>query len=210
MSIIRITVLAAAAALMLTTTAHAQTTSMPEGGAFVFPGTTAFGVRPEPQVTVSPHVEQPFVTRYGVRPVIHHTPQPLVEHGRLGRITVTTLFDSGRSDLRPLGTQVLDDMLDRVADFQPHYGMGHNGRVLGGRIVGHTDSVGSEASNQRLSERRAAAIARYLDSQGANTRRLNTSGMGENLPVASNANAMGRAQNRRSELTLDVLTLPGY
>ncbi len=160
--------------------------------------------------TATATADEHFVTRYGVHPVIHHTPQPLVQHGVRHTLTATTLFDSGSSTLRPVGTQVLDTLLDRVADFQPHYGMGHNGRVLGGQIVGHTDSVGRVDANQSLSERRAAAVARYLDSQGVNTRMLDTRGLGEHLPIASNQTPTGRAQNRRSELELEVVTLPGY
>lgn len=160
--------------------------------------------------TATATADEHFVTRYGVHPVIHYTPQPMVQHGVHRTMAVTTLFDSGSSTLRPVGAQVLDTLLDRVAEFQPHYGMGYNGRVLGGRIVGHTDSVGRVDYNQGLSERRAAAVARYLDNQGVNTQMLETRGMGEHLPLASNYNPTGRAQNRRSELGLEVLTLPGY
>ncbi len=160
--------------------------------------------------TATAPANEHFVTRYGVHPVIHYTPQPMVQHGVHRTMAVTTLFDSGSSALRPVGTQVLDTLLNREAEFQPHYGMGYNGRVLGGRIVGHTDSVGRVDYNQGLSERRAAAVARYLDSQGVNTRMLEIHGMGEHSPIASNRTPAGRAQNRRSELELQVLSLPGY
>ena len=67
-------------------------------------------------------------------------------------------------------------------------------------IEGHTDSVGSEAYNLGLSRRRAAAVKRYLETHGVSGTRLQTSGFGEERPVASNATADGRAQNRRVEL----------
>ncbi len=62
-------------------------------------------------------------------------------------------------------------------------------------VVGHTDSMGSDAYNQGLSERRAKSAARYLSGKGVGN--ISTSGMGEAQPVADNATAAGRAQNRR-------------
>ncbi|HEX7046512.1 MAG TPA: OmpA family protein [Gammaproteobacteria bacterium] len=73
-------------------------------------------------------------------------------------------------------------------------------------IEGHTDSTGSEAYNQQLSEQRAAAVGSYLDSQGVGAERMVIVGYGEARPVASNATPEGRAQNRRVELTLEPLT----
>lgn len=151
-----------------------------------------------------------FVTRYGVQPVIHHTPQPLIQHGVPGTIEVTTHFDFDRSRLRPEGEDALDAMLLRVAGFDPGYGMGVYGYVRGGEIVGHTDSIGSAGYNERLALRRAGAVERYLDGQGVNTRMLDVTGMGEYMPVASNATAAGRQQNRRTEIQLRVITAPGY
>ena len=66
-------------------------------------------------------------------------------------------------------------------------------------IVGHTDSTGSAAYNQGLSERRASAVRSYLISAGIDAARLTSSGKGENSPVASNATREGRAKNRRVE-----------
>ncbi|HEX7706813.1 MAG TPA: OmpA family protein [Thermoanaerobaculia bacterium] len=67
-------------------------------------------------------------------------------------------------------------------------------------IEGHTDSVGSEELNQRLSERRATAVRDYLVSRGLPAERMTTTGLGQNAPVASNDTAAGRQQNRRVEL----------
>jgi outer membrane protein OmpA-like peptidoglycan-associated protein len=73
-------------------------------------------------------------------------------------------------------------------------------------VIGHTDSTGPEAYNQRLSEARASSVARYLESQKVLPQRIQTRGMGESYPVASNATAEGRALNRRVEIHLTPLT----
>jgi OOP family OmpA-OmpF porin len=67
-------------------------------------------------------------------------------------------------------------------------------------IEGHTDAVGSDAYNQQLSERRAAAVKRYLVTKGIAADRLETVGRGESEPVSSNETDEGRAMNRRAEL----------
>ena len=69
-------------------------------------------------------------------------------------------------------------------------------------ILGHTDSVGTDAYNKTLSVRRADAAAEYLIGQGVARSRLATGGLGEEEPVASNADAVGRAKNRRVELAI--------
>lgn len=71
--------------------------------------------------------------------------------------------------------------------------------------VGHTDSIGSDAYNQKLSERRAAAVKAYLVSKGIEANRVYTEGKGEKQPVAENRtngrdNPEGRAKNRRVEI----------
>lgn len=73
-------------------------------------------------------------------------------------------------------------------------------------VAGHTDSTGSDAYNQSLSERRAASVAAYLKSQKIMPERVITVGMGESRPVADNATSEGRQSNRRVELTLVPLT----
>lgn len=72
-------------------------------------------------------------------------------------------------------------------------------------IVGYTDSTGSRSHNMDLSQRRAQSVADYLQAQGVDPSRLSTRGMGPDQPVASNATADGRAQNRRVEVTLRPL-----
>lgn len=68
-------------------------------------------------------------------------------------------------------------------------------------VVGHTDSVGTDAYNQGLSERRADAVKTYLVEHGVDGNIISTSGMGESQPVADNSTADGREQNRRVEVT---------
>jgi outer membrane protein OmpA-like peptidoglycan-associated protein len=73
-------------------------------------------------------------------------------------------------------------------------------------VAGHTDDTGSDEYNQSLSERRAGAVARYLQGRGVIAQRLVTVGVGESRPIASHSTPEGRQQNRRIELTLAPLT----
>lgn len=67
-------------------------------------------------------------------------------------------------------------------------------------VAGHTDSTGSSSYNQRLSERRAASVANYLENSGVSGSRIDAIGYGENRPKASNGSSSGRQQNRRVEI----------
>ena len=67
-------------------------------------------------------------------------------------------------------------------------------------LEGHTDNVGGEAYNQRLSEQRAAAVVAYLVAQGVDAKRLDSAGFGMDKPVTPNDSEAGRAQNRRVEI----------
>lgn len=69
-------------------------------------------------------------------------------------------------------------------------------------VYGHTDSTGSDAYNQTLSERRAKAVADYLGYRGVSAARIRYQGFGEQYPVASNATAEGRSRNRRVEIKI--------
>ncbi len=73
-------------------------------------------------------------------------------------------------------------------------------------VAGHTDSSGSDAYNQSLSERRAGSVAQYLQSQGIINERLLTIGLGESMPVADNSMSSGKQANRRVEITMVPLT----
>ncbi|HVR89953.1 MAG TPA: OmpA family protein [Novosphingobium sp.] len=73
-------------------------------------------------------------------------------------------------------------------------------------VYGYTDSTGSEAFNQRLSEQRASAVANYLSSRGVSSARIRSQGFGETQFVASNETAEGRARNRRVEIKIVPVT----
>lgn len=73
-------------------------------------------------------------------------------------------------------------------------------------VMGHTDSTGSDAYNQTLSEQRASSVAGYLSSKGVQSARLATKGYGESQPRASNTTEDGRASNRRVEIRLVPVT----
>jgi OOP family OmpA-OmpF porin len=102
-------------------------------------------------------------------------------------------FDFDRAELKPSATEVLREAVRTLKD-NPDL------RVV---VEGHTDSVGSDAYNQRLSERRAEAVKRYLVAQGIEASRLSTHGYGESKPAASNDTAEGRARNRRVEIVAE-------
>lgn len=103
------------------------------------------------------------------------------------------LFEFDKSNLTPAATAALDKQLDklRAAD------------VVTIKVEGHTDSVGSDAYNQGLSERRAASVVSYLVAHGVQQSKISSEGFGESRPVADNATDEGRAQNRRVELHID-------
>ncbi len=73
-------------------------------------------------------------------------------------------------------------------------------------VIGHTDSTGRAEYNQQLSVARASSVTRYLESQKVLSQRINTQGMGENAPIASNDTREGRALNRRVEIRLTPIT----
>lgn len=99
-------------------------------------------------------------------------------------------FEFDSATLTMGAERILDDVADKLRANQ-------NVRV---RIEGHTDSMGSEAYNQDLSQARADAVADYLMRQGVDAERMRTIGYGESQPVASNDTDAGRAENRRVEL----------
>jgi len=72
-------------------------------------------------------------------------------------------------------------------------------------IAGHTDNVGGSDYNKQLSQRRASAVAQYLESKGVSEARVMTAAGGEDHPIASNSTEQGRAANRRVEVTLAPL-----
>lgn len=102
------------------------------------------------------------------------------------------LFDTGKYTLRPLAREKLARISGIISAYP--------GLKLD--IEGHTDSVGSDAFNQRLSEQRAQAVEKYLMQQGLPEASMTATGFGKTQPIASNATAKGRQQNRRVELVV--------
>lgn len=102
------------------------------------------------------------------------------------------LFELDRAELKPGGQRTLDKLVTAVrAD--------DDVQLL---VEGHTDSTGSREYNMNLSQRRAAAVADYLKSQGIAAGRIQSSGLGPDFPVAVNTTEAGRQQNRRVEVVL--------
>ncbi len=99
-------------------------------------------------------------------------------------------FDFNKSVIKPEGKAKLDDLVGKIKDI--------NLEVI--IAVGHTDAVGGDAYNQKLSIRRSEAVKAYLVSKGIEKNRVYTEGKGEKQPVADNKTSEGRAKNRRVEI----------
>jgi outer membrane protein OmpA-like peptidoglycan-associated protein len=108
------------------------------------------------------------------------------------RVTMTgdTGFNTNSTEIKP----GFYSTLDKIADVVVRYGK----TTL--TVAGHTDDVGSAQYNQGLSERRARAVAEYLESKKVQPVRMSIVGKGESMPIASNATEGGRAENRRVEI----------
>ena len=103
-------------------------------------------------------------------------------------------YDSAQ--VQPQFQRTLDQVASTLAEYNQTYL----------DVYGHTDSTGSDAYNQSLSQRRATAVADYLSSRGVQPVRLGTRGFGEGQPVASNDTEEGRAANRRVEIKIVPVT----
>lgn len=100
------------------------------------------------------------------------------------------LFDTGKSTIQQKSFAMLDELVDYLKRKEKI-------RI---RLEGHTDNVGSESANLRLSEQRAQAVKTYLIEKGIAENRLLVKGKGASHPIADNATAEGRAKNRRTEV----------
>jgi outer membrane protein OmpA-like peptidoglycan-associated protein len=99
------------------------------------------------------------------------------------------LFNTNKATLRPVSNQALEKLADLLKQ----------GADIKLQIIGHTDNLGVEAVNKKLSAERAAAVRDYLVSRGIDPSRLGSKGMGSTSPVAANDSRLGRQANRRIE-----------
>ena len=106
------------------------------------------------------------------------------------------LFDFDKAVIKPEGKSKLDDITGKVK--------GVNLEVV--IAIGHADSIGSDAYNQRLSVRRAESVKAYLVSKGVEANRVYTEGKGEKQPVADNKTKEGRQENRRVDVAVNGTT----
>ncbi len=102
-------------------------------------------------------------------------------------VTIRTHFAFDSAELTAEDKAELDRVAARLTELE----------FVGGTATGHTDNVGDEAYNQKLSERRAQAVVDYLAAKGVASGRVTAIGMGETKPLADNSTEEGRAQNRR-------------
>ncbi len=107
-----------------------------------------------------------------------------------------TTFAVGSANIEPRFQSTLDKVASTLTQYEKTYV----------DVMGHTDSTGSDAYNQGLSENRASAVANYLSGKGVQSARLATKGYGESQPKASNLTEEGRAANRRVEIRLVPVT----
>ncbi len=101
-----------------------------------------------------------------------------------------TLYDFNKSDLKPEGKATLDKIAADLSKIKLEV-------II---AVGNTDSVGTDAYNMALGQRRAQSVKAYLTSKGVDGSRIYTESKGKSNPVASNATAEGRAKNRRTDI----------
>ncbi|WP_034042575.1 OmpA family protein [Wocania ichthyoenteri] len=111
---------------------------------------------------------------------------------QLNEYAKTILFDTGKSTIKKQSAEVLSDIIKILKEYP----------TSKFTVEGHTDSVGSEKLNQRLSDSRANSVKEYLIENGIDAFRLSALGYGESKPIDSNKTRKGRANNRRVEINL--------
>lgn len=125
-------------------------------------------------------------------PVARPAPKPAEQKVKLA---ADTLFDFDKATLRPEGKAKLDEIVSQLGKY--------NVEVI--LAVGHTDRIGSDAYNQKLSERRADAVKKYLISKGVPANRVYTEGKGEKMPVTGDKCKNMGPENRNNKKLIDCL-----
>lgn len=153
------------------------------------PATAAPGCGPAPAPAPAPVVAPPPAPP---APAVVPRAAPAPQAPAASKVTYAAdaFFDFDKATLKPAGKAKLDDLVGKVK--------GINLEVI--IAVGHTDSVGSDVYNQKLSVKRAESVKAYLVSKGIEKNRIYTEGKGEKQPVADNKTNEGRAKNRRVEI----------
>ena len=137
----------------------------------------------EPAKPAAPAPSSPAKPAEAAKPAPSSVRQAIV-------IQADALFDFDKSVLRPDGKKSIDGALAKLGGVDLEM-------II---ATGHTDSVGTDKYNQKLSERRAAAVKDYLVSKGIPSAKITTIGKGESQPVATNKTAEGRQKNRRVDI----------
>ncbi len=149
-------------------------------------------LKPAPAPVPAPVVVAPPPPAPVVVPAPAPAPVPAPQPPAATKVTYAAdaFFDFNKAVVKAEGKAKLDDLVGKIK--------GVNLEVI--IAVGHTDSVGTDAYNQKLSVARAEAVKAYLVSKGVEKNRVYTEGKGEKQPVADNKTAEGRAKNRRVEI----------
>ena len=146
---------------------------------------------PAPAAAPAPRAAAPAAAPApAARPAAPAAPAPAPAAATKVTYAADTFFDFNKSALKADGKAKLDDLVGKVKAI--------NLEVI--IAVGHTDSVGADAYNQKLSVKRADAVKAYLVTKGIEKNRVYTEGKGEKQPVADNKTDAGRSKNRRVEI----------
>ncbi|MFO1519571.1 MAG: OmpA family protein [bacterium] len=120
-------------------------------------------------------------------------PRPVKVEAKKIVIDQMVHFDFNKYNIKKDSYQILDDVASILQK---------NPQIKRVKVEGNTDSIGSDAYNQKLSQRRAEAVVDYLVNKGISRARLEPVGYGKSRPIATNKTAAGRAQNRRTEFNV--------
>ena len=147
--------------------------------------------KPKPAAAPKPEAKpKPEAAKPEAKPAAKPKPAAAAPVTEKVTLAADVLFDFDKADVKPEGRVKLDDLVGKMKAI--------NLEVI--IAIGHTDSIGSDAYNQKLSMRRSASVKTYLVSKGIEANRIYTEGKGEKQPVATNATKDGRQKNRRVDV----------